>query len=503
MSKNLGKYNQQYRKALKLMWSSEEFSELTNLNYDEFYVNAILYEFSFTIALLNYSLFSDTSDNSNVLLSIRRLLECSAYYIPYIEKKLEKINLQVFKIQAQNREVGEKEAIKFKKALKLKKCDINDAIKNNNFLFLHGVYASEFSYRNFINETYDKNNNEMTFIYDYLSLRTHQTSVDLFDKKFHILDTQLINDIKRFCPKVLSDSLKKIKQLPKISLIDTEKEMLKKDEGLIVALNNALVSFLELIGNSELQYFSCFIDLVWSFIYSSLFLLNLESYRGVVATFKPFIEKVAVLNSLLKMKPNEANQAYKDYNLCSVYVVYNSMVKMKLINENSLDNDLRNIYLKHFSQGNKDAYSSFKIKIESNPSYVITRRVENYSSSVERFFTDNFTKDKKELMEAYLESVILSHCDGFLVFRHEKDYTDYAKIVVKFSLDYLRYLIDFFFGNKFHYLLDNIQSHGAHLHEILTSLINKVEENFVASEEVEKEKKKTFLPFVNIKDYLD
>ena len=59
-------------------------------------------------------------------------------------------------------------AEKIKDALKLKRCNINDAIRNNNFLFLHGIYTSDFSYRNFISEIFDSVDNEMIFLYDYM-----------------------------------------------------------------------------------------------------------------------------------------------------------------------------------------------------------------------------------------------------------------------------------------------------------------------------------------------
>ena len=106
-------------------------------------------------------------------------------------------------------------------------------------------------------------------------------------------------------------------------------------------------------------------------------------------------------------------------------------------------------------------------------------------------------------MNAYYESVVLSHCDGFLLFKKDKDYSDYAKVVIKFSLDYFRYLIDFFFGNKFHYLLENGNGKEFINHQILINLTNQIESAHFEQEEKAKVKSKPFLPIENIKDYLD
>ena len=192
MKINREKANQQFRKALEIMSECEKKSENTNLSYEEFYLNALNYEFAYSFALLNYSLFLDSGDTSNSLLFLRRHFECVAYYTPVYSKLFEKINYQVYKIQAQKREVGEKEGLKLKHALKLKKCDMNDAIKNNNFLFLHGVFSEQFTYRNFVSNLFNMKDEAMKHVYDYLSLRIHQTNLNLFNGNFKTLDTRLL-----------------------------------------------------------------------------------------------------------------------------------------------------------------------------------------------------------------------------------------------------------------------------------------------------------------------
>lgn len=87
---NYDKYNQQYRKAIELMALCDKKSEDSSLSYEEFYLNAITYEFAFSLALFNYSQFIGSSESSNSLLFLRRLLECYAYYKPFEDKRFEK-----------------------------------------------------------------------------------------------------------------------------------------------------------------------------------------------------------------------------------------------------------------------------------------------------------------------------------------------------------------------------------------------------------------------------
>ena len=71
---NYDKYNQQYRKAIELMALCDKKSEDSSLSYEEFYLNAITYEFAFSLALFNYSQFIGSSESSNSLLFLRRIL---------------------------------------------------------------------------------------------------------------------------------------------------------------------------------------------------------------------------------------------------------------------------------------------------------------------------------------------------------------------------------------------------------------------------------------------
>ena len=503
MKINREKANQQFRKALEIMSECEKKSEDTNLSYEEFYLNALNYEFAYSFALLNYSLFLDSGDTSNSLLFLRRHFECVAYYTPVYSKLFEKINYQVYKIQAQKREVGEKEGLKLKHALKLKKCDMNDAIKNNNFLFLHGVFSEQFTYRNFVSNLFNMKDEAMKYVYDYLSLRIHQTNLNLFNGNFKTLDTRLLESCKRYSPDFFISDLKRIKKLNKTSLFDVEKSLLLDNDYLVLTFLNNIIIFINSINSTEFNYFCDFVKLVWDFLYSSLMLLKMNSYRAIVATFKPFVEKVAVLNNLLKMKPSDANEAFVEYNFCSMYVLNNTITEMGITSENYYSEHFESIYKNHAKKNKNLSMTSFRIKVENNPSFVITNRVENYSASVERFFKENYAEDQQELMEAYFESVVLSHCDAFLLFKKEKDYSFYAKILLNFTFECLKYLINYFYGNKFNVLLDSESADsGYYISEKFIELLDKIKDSFLKNEEI-KEENKEHLKVKNIEDYLD
>lgn len=503
--KDKQKSNQMFRKAIELIDFYEHESEKTNLSYEDFYQNAIMYEFVYSLAMLYFSIFIGEKYNSNSLLFYRRFLECYAYYRPYEDKLFEKINFQVFKIQAQLREVGQKEGDKIKIALKLRKSNINSALKDNKFLFLHGIFASEFSYHNFMHELFGYKNKEIVFAYDYLSLRSHQTSFSIFNKFTDKMDKEVKCQCLDLYPKFLKDSLKDVKKLSKINLIDLFND--DKIEKQIKDFKETISNIATLLDGTVLNYISVMLFSIYDYLYSSIAFLKIGSYRGVVSSFKPFIEKIAVLNSLLRMNPSLANETFIAYNYCSVYTIKNSLCSTGGFEEGSFENNLDQIYSTNVKDRSNISFLSFKQAIIQNPSFVLTLKRENYSSSVERFIKENFVKDEEELLDSYFESVVLSHCDGFLLFKKDKNYTDFAKIIIHFTLDYLKYLFDYFYGNKIYYSLNistdklKIKDAQKQINSCIDNLVSLIKSTYFGIEE--DPNKKLVVLTKNYKDYLD
>ena len=496
------KFNQQFRKALELMEICEAKSEDLNISLEDFYENAIIYEFAYTLALFNFSEVI-TGGSDDTLLFLRRSLECLAYYLPYEKKLLEKINLQIFKIQAQNREVGLKEGAKIKNILHLKKSDINSALRENKYLFLHGVYANEFSYHNFVEEIFALESKKMSFIYDYLGLRSHQTNLDLLSDSFVDLDKLIIEETKKYFPDNLQKALKNIKKLNKTSLIDAVNNIDKEYPWLNEALEQLSI-FSDNLHSGPLVYYVTLVNAVWNYFSTSLILKSIGSYRGIVATFKPFVEKVAILDNLRFVNREKASKIYIAYNFCSMYSIKSAMTKLHILSENTTEDDMKEVYDELVKTNTKLSFQAFINLVNQNPSYIITMKKDNFSTSVEKFFDKNFKDRKNELLESYYESVVLSHCDGFLLFKKEKDYTNLANELIKFSFDYLKFLFNFFEANKLFYGLNYDENDFSLALSDLFNIFEQIEAQLNNKTfEKEEDSPKEILRVKNIKDLLD
>lgn len=501
-SKSKLKFNQQFRKALELMEICEAKSEDLNISLEEFYENAIIYEFAYSLALFNFSEVI-TGGTDDTLLFLRRSLECLAYYLPYEKKLFEKINLQIFKIQAQKREVGLKEGAKIKNILHLKKSDINSALRENKYLFLHGVYANEFSYHNFVEEIFALESYKMSFIYDYLGLRSHQTNLDLLSDNFEDFDKLILELTKTYYPEKLQKALKNIKKLNKTSLIDVINNLEKEYPWLNDAFESISL-FSDNLHHGPLVYYVTLVNSVWNYFSTSLILKSIGSYRGIVATFKTFIEKVAILDNLRFVNRDKASKIYVAYNFCSMYSIKSAMTKLRLLKENTTEEDMKEVYEDLIKNNTKLSYQAFINLIAQNPSYIITMKKDNFSTSVEKFFDKNFKDRKSELLESYYESVVLSHCDGFLLFKKEKDYSNLANELINFSLDYLKFLFNFFEANKLFYGLQFDENDFSAVLSNLFHIFDQIEAQF-NNKTLEKEEvsPKEILRVKNIKDLLD
>ena len=129
---------------------------------------------------------------------------------------------------------------------------------------------------------------------------------------------------------------------------------------------------------------------------------------------------------------------------------------------------------------------------------------DNFSTSVEKFFDKKYKDIKNELLESYYESVVLSHCDGFLLFKKEKDYTNLAYELIKFSFDYLKFLFNFFEANKLFYGLNYDENDFSLALSDLFNIFEQIEAQLNNKTfEKEEDSPKEILRVKNIKDLLD
>ena len=187
-----------------------------------------------------------------------------------------------------------------------------------------------------------------------------------------------------------------------------------------------------------------------------------------------------------------------------MYSIKSAMTKLHILSENTTEDDMKEVYDELVKTNTKLSYQAFINLVNQNPSYIITMKKDNFSTSVEKFFDKNFKDRKNELLESYYESVVLSHCDGFLLFKKEKDYTNLANELIKFSFDYLKFLFNFFEANKLFYGLNYDENDFSLALSDLFNIFEQIEAQlYNKTFEKEEDSPKEILRVKNIKDLLD
>ena len=476
MEKNKDKYNQQFRKTLKILENCEDLMKNTDLSYEAFYVRSIFYEFAYSLSMFYLFKYVGWYDDSISLLFLRRTLECIAYYRPFQNNEFEKINFQIFKIQSQNRNVGSKEAQKIIQALKLKKVKVNSALKGNKFLFLHGIYSNEFTYHNFVEECLKKEGFYDASIYDYLSLRAHQSHPANSNWNFRPIDDLYTDIIIDLIPHTFRQAMKDAKQLHKMNLKKRYEEFTKEDSGFLESVE-AFKTMIKVSKSELLRYLYFNLIEIYDYLYLCVFLSKLGLYRGIVSSFKPFIEKISAQDKIFKYKPSEAKEMFDAYGLCSEVVLMDFVPKKYFEDLKSLNNDeeIRKVYTKLVKPKINISFQDFKIAIKSNPSFVLNLKPQSFLNSIEEFAHDSFPSKAERLKKVYLESVVLSHCDGFLLFRKENDYLYDARFILEFTFEYLKSSLNYVFGNQFFSYAKLTDQEAKKLEEEFNKCFDKIE----------------------------
>ena len=362
----------------------------------------------------------------------RRFIEALALYSYYENGLLEDVNLHIFKLKAKNREVGEKERAKIKKAILFcKKGDIAKAICENKFLYLHGTTDQVFKFSNLIKDIKLENLNKFDdhdfyFFYSLFSIFIHHPIVYRdFYKRFPNLNGL---DIGNY---IFKEDIKEITRLntPSVdykideygplfdSLHDVESELLKLD--------------INLLKNEESFLSHSFISLFNSFFLNFAYSLVFENYEEMIVPLRSFLEKISIFYRLFSF---DKAKAYKIYDLYYEGIIYSSVnYDYQISNNETLhEEELKEVYKIYKNEfKEKDNYYDFKEKIVKNPSYLIFLKKYTYSNQVKTFLNNFMKEDANELFKLYQASVDLNHASGFLGFKNNNEYKKATNVIFK------------------------------------------------------------------------
>lgn len=456
---------------------------------EEFYDIAFTYEIVNAGAELSfYDTLSDkVLSKSYQILLYRKILEAMVLRMLPQFFEFSKENFRIFKWHVNKIDVGAKECEKYRKLLKLSKSsNIKKAIKQNPFLFLHGIpeltyYTNEENpYATVISDVSkvikDKADNpkykELAEIIDSFhslsGLLIHQSSSQVINILSSYKSNSLIAKTDKFIERTIKKEIEKTgSTLYNFhNLLVKEYTAYKKDHEGIPYLNkiinikdlnlipsidesykNFSKSFHELVNiitRSDCHFLQLLAEIIDTIIICLAYLKTPIKYPFLLSSLKQNAEKFAVFAELLCHSDTEALSLYKKYLHASLIAV--AHIVWETVSEDNLKVDK----LKEFYDEEKMPihFNDYAKKVLSNPFYVLTKKNLSYSASVNEFFKDLNSEEADKYFRAYTTSVKLSHVTGNAITM------DYDKFDKKTNVT-LQIYIDFI--NKYIILLDHTE----------------------------------------------
>lgn len=457
---------------------------------EEFYDIAFTYEIMNAGAELSfYNALSDKdlSKNHQILL-YRKILEAMVLHMLPQLFEFSKENFRLFKWHVNHIDVGAKECEKYRKLLKLSKsCDIKKAIKQNPFLFLHGIpeltyYTNEENpYATVIADVStflkDKSDNpkykELAEIIDSFhslsGLLIHQSSTLLLDR---IINSDKSNSIvtrtDKFIEKAFKKEIEKTgatlynfhgllekeyfsykndhEEIPYIEKIISDKNLnlVPNIDPSYKNFSKAIHELANIITPSNYHFLLSLTDVIDNIDICLAYLKSPIKYPFLLSSLKQNAEKFAVFAELFNHSSVESVSFYKKF-------LYASFVAAAYIQgEINYEVCLEYSKFKEFYNEEKMSihYNDYVKKILSNPFYILTKKNLSYSASVDDFFKNLNIENSDKYFRAYLTSVKLSHITGNAITMDYEKFNKKAMIALNVYTDFI---------NKYIILLDHTE----------------------------------------------
>lgn len=453
------------------------------------------YDIAFTYEIVNagtelafYDALSDKRlSKSYQILLYRKILEAMVLRMLPQFFEFSKENFRIFKWHVNNVDVGAKECEKYRKLLKLSKSsNIKRAIRQNPFLFLHGIseltyYTNEENpYATVISDVSkvikDKADNpkykELAEIIDSFhslsGLLIHQSSSRVID----IINLDKSNSIISKTDKFIERTIKK--EIEKTgatiynfhNLLVNEYKTYKedhdgipylskiincKDLNLIPSIDESCKNFsnffhelVDIVTHSDYHFLQLLTEVVDNIIICLSYLKTPIKYPFLLSSLKQNAEKFAVFAELLSHSNTEACALYKKYFNASIIAAAHIQWETVYVD------NLKIYRLKEFYNEEKMSihFNDYAKRVLNNPFYVLTKKNLSYSASVNEFFKDLNSEEADRYFRAYTTSVKLSHVTGNAITMDYDKFERKTKVALQIYIDFI---------NKYIILLDHTE----------------------------------------------
>jgi len=405
-----------------------------------------LYSYALSLFLKNHWVFDDY-----FYLLIRKMIIANAYYALLQEHKITGLNLKLFKIISNNREIGEKETEKFKQRLCLsKKTNLNNYIKSTPNMYLTGIFENCYTDLDIAREFFKKYNQsdpKSVPLLDLVSFRLHfninsiggNLDVEKIKPLMHFKKNDIYfkdlyeryNQLKTFHPYQIHDEYN----------LNTFNECIK---DLYDGISKSLVTHAYTLDNFnylgiQLTYLLAKLGLFRETFNFHLYTSIIQCIKFIVDTLSPTCK----INEKKEMK--EANILFKEY-LDILQIAEFSISEM---NDEENEKKLKELYGK-YKNDYKYSYEKFVDTVLSNPSIFINKRIKTLTTSANEFIDYIYNKKENKEMNGkikklYQKSVRFSHIYGFLPYEDKSNLKEDITNCFLFLLDIFHKTLSFDF----------------------------------------------------------
>ena len=403
-------------------------------NNKQYFTISLLSEAFIVLKMIAFSFICEDSVPELTLINYRKMIEILA--ISETSTRMDDTNYQLFKIQAEQRDIGERELTKLSKKLNFKPNIFRRIVNLNRCFYLIGATENHEKFREVVACNTDAN---LLSIYDVLGIGIHLApSSHCLTAIKKILENKAFSScfdsFLEVSNKIMAANKKIITPIPKID------EDFLLDFGEIGLRFSMLSEHFEdlkdyCFDNSEVdnQYLIETASFCISSLKSLIYSYYKNEYFGVIPLLKVSYEKVSLYNELLKLSPEDASIRFN-----TLYsIIMRTFMDVLDSGSDSLSNEVFGVDYNYFKEKAHLTMSETKRIINKSPIFAVTLKHESFIELVKRNIEEIDKENIEGHLDAYLKGVEYSHATGFLIHRNKEEFKGNILFGIKYLMIFL------------------------------------------------------------------
>lgn len=438
-----------YRKCNDFLLLKKE--EIKNAKDTDLFEIALDYELALLTKTLCYINILKDGQDSCPPIYYRMCLELNAIYQLHLLNRLEDTNYQLFKIQANSRDIGEKERRKLAKKLGIPLKVFSRIINSNRPFYLIGAVNDYEHFRNIVIESYTEwfeaniLKEKIKNLYDFLGIEAH---IGMDWMNYFALDEEFLAGITIFAlnfERHYKKELKSIKQIKTKPLVLNE----SNDENVQLIYDKLAIfkanyqDFFDMCFESDKHFIDQFYDAI-SFPATMIKILIVSYTEGITYPLMPLLkviyEKCGTIYESLQGKREERLRKIKRLEYSFFYTLNNAKLNETAVYDEKEIEKLEKEVLEYYEEDKKilnnmsrDEYLNY---IKSSPVFAVFLKNKGFSEIAKEIIEIIDPEETEELFASYIHGVKNSHSAGFSIFKNDDEFRVDILFAIKFLILY-------------------------------------------------------------------